>query len=200
MGRQLAFHVDSEHCIGCKACQIACKDRWNLELGQNYRKVVEYEQGGWVQEGAAWRTNAAAYWVSISCNHCADPGCVKICPTGATYKRAEDGVVLIDQERCVGCQSCSWACPYDAPQYNPATGKMGRCNLCVDRLAEGKNPVCVDACPYGLITYGEIEEIEAEQGGTPWVQGLPDPRITKPSLRINPAPAARRSALEGSGK
>lgn len=111
------------------------------------------------------------------------------------HKRAEDGVVLVDQEKCVGFQSCVWACPYDAPQYNPKAGKVGKCDLCADRLAEDKRPVCADACPFQLISVGDIEELEKEKGGTAWIQGLVDPNRTKPSLRIKPPKAAIASPV-----
>lgn len=190
MAKQLGFHVDASHCIGCKTCQVACKDRADLEVGQLFRRVVDFEEGGWVRRGNAWFHNVSAYWISISCNHCEDPACVHVCPTGAMYKRAEDGIVLVDQSRCVGCQSCIWACPYDAPAYNPATGTVGKCDFCIDRLEAGQRPVCVDACPFQLISFGEITELEKEHGGTAWVKGLPDPNRTKPAYRVTPPRSA----------
>lgn len=200
MAKQLGFHVDATYCAGCKTCQVACKDRSSLEVGQLFRKVVKYEDGEWARVGNTWKTNVSAYWLSISCNHCADPTCVKVCPTGAMYKRAEDGVVLLDQERCVGCQSCVMACPYDAPQFNPAIGKVGKCDLCADRLADGKRPVCVDACPFQLISFGDIDELEQEKGGTNWIKGLVDPNRTQPSLRINPPRGALSSPVGRNAK
>ncbi|MDF2627889.1 MAG: dmsB1 [Symbiobacteriaceae bacterium] len=194
MAKQLGFHVDARFCAGCKTCQIACKDRSSLEVGQLFRKVVKHEEGGWVKQDDAWVTNVTAYWLSVSCNHCENPACVKVCPTGAMHKRAEDGVVMVDQSRCVGCQSCVWACPYDAPQYNPDLGKVGKCDLCADRLAAGQRPVCVDACPYQLLSFGEIDKLEAEKGGTAAVAGLADPKRTQPSLRINPPKGAINAA------
>ncbi len=194
MAKQLGFHVDATYCAGCKTCQVACKDRSNLEVGQLFRKVVMYENGEWAMVSGTWRNNVTAYYLSISCNHCADPTCVKVCPTGAMHKR-EDGIVMVDQEKCVGCQSCVWACPYDAPQYNPETGKIGKCDLCADRLDQGLRPVCVDACPFQLISAGDIEELAAEKGGTDWVKGLVDPQRTQPSLRINPPKGAMTSPV-----
>lgn len=190
MGKQFGFFVDARYCAGCKTCQIACKDRANLEVGQLYRKVNCYEDGGWVRQGAAWVSNVTAYWLSVSCNHCEDPSCVNVCPTGAMYKRSEDGIVLVDSAKCVGCQSCVWACPYDGPQYNPETGKVGKCDGCIDRLEAGQRPVCVDACPFQLISFGDMDELEREHGGTAYVKGLADPNRTKPALRINPPKGA----------
>jgi len=199
MGKQLGFHIDSRYCSGCKTCQVACKDRADLKVGQLWRRVYMYEDGGWFKVGAAWRSSVASYWVGISCNHCENPKCVDICPTGAMQKREEDGVVMVNTDLCVGCRSCAMACPYDAPQYNPDTGKMGKCDACSDRRAEGKRPVCVDACPFQLITFGPMDELEKTKGGTPWVKGMADPRLTRPSLLINPATGAARSPQEGKG-
>jgi anaerobic dimethyl sulfoxide reductase subunit B len=200
MSKQLGFYVNSANCAGCKTCQVACKDRANLEVGQLYRKVVKYEDGGWAKQGNAWVSNVTAYWISVSCNHCENPACVNVCPTGAMHKRAEDGVVMVDQDRCVGCQSCVWACPYDAPQYNPEIGKVGKCDFCADRLADGKRPVCVDACPFQLISFGEVEKLEQEKGGTAWIKGLANPNRTKPALRINPPKGAINTPIGGDGK
>lgn len=195
MAKQLGFHVDAAFCGGCKTCQIACKDRASLPVGQLFRKVVEYQDGGWVKVGNTWRENISAYWLSISCNHCEDPACVRVCPTEAMHKRAEDGLVIVNQERCVGCQSCVWACPYDAPQYNHETGKTGKCDGCADRLAQGQRPVCVDACPYQLITMADLDQIEKEKGGTAAIRHLVAPTVTKPSLRINPAKGAIKTGV-----
>lgn len=200
MSKQLGFFVNSANCAGCKTCQVACKDRANLEVGQLYRKVVKHEDGDWVKRRNAWISNVTAYWLSISCNHCENPACVNVCPTGAMYKRAEDGVVLVNQDRCVGCQSCVWACPYDGPQFIEKLGKVGKCDLCADRLAAGKRPVCVDACPFQLISVGEIDKLEQEKGGTAWIKGLADPNRTKPALRINPPKGAINSPIGRDGK
>lgn len=196
LGKQLAFHIDSAHCAGCKTCQIACKDRANLEVGQLWRKVTLYEQGGWVLDGNAWRQNVSAFWVSMSCNHCENPLCVQACPTGAMYKREADGIVLVDQEKCVGCGYCAWSCPYNGPQMNPAVGKMGKCDFCLDRLQAGKRPVCVDACPFQLISYGYEEDLDKEgRTGTNWVNGMANPGLTQPNIRIKLPKAAVRSPL-----
>lgn len=197
---QYGFFIDAKYCLGCKTCQVACKDRSNLEVGQLFRKVHDYEDGGWVKRGNAWINNVTSYWLSVSCNHCANPACVKACPTGAMYKRTDNGLVLHDAEDCVGCQSCVWACPYDAPQYNPETGRVHKCDGCIDRVEAGLRPVCVDACPYQLIEFGDIEELRAKHGGTDRVKGLADPGITSPSLVINPPAGAISSPNGGNGK
>ncbi len=117
MTRQYAFYFDSSACSGCKACQVACKDKNGLETGILWRRVYEISGGDWLQVGDAWQSSVYAYNLSIACNHCEKPICMEVCPAGAIYKRA-DGIVLIETSQCLGCGYCSWACPYDAPQYD----------------------------------------------------------------------------------
>ena len=108
---QLGFFIDLTKCTGCQTCTVACKDAHSLEVGRNFRKVLEAESGSWKQDKAtgAWHQDVCAYYVSISCNHCADPACVKVCPTKAHFKRKEDGLVVIDTKKCIGCGACAMA-------------------------------------------------------------------------------------------
>lgn len=186
MADQLGFVMEQMNCTGCKACQMACKDKNDLEVGQLWRRVTEISGGGYFLGGDAIKPNVYAFWTSIGCNHCEDPLCVKNCPTGAMHKRAEDGIVLVDETKCIGCRYCAWSCPYGAPQYNPQKGKMGKCDFCQDYLEEGKDPACVAACPLRNIHYGNIEELKKQYQGTNQTNGMPDPCITKPSLIIVP--------------
>ena len=141
-----AFAFDASACTGCKACQVACKDKNALPTGVLWRRVYEVSGGDWQRSGAAWTNTVFAYNVSVSCNHCADPVCVGVCPTGA-YGVREDGIVYQHSERCLGCQYCVWACPYGAPQYSAALGRTTKCDFCVDLIDEGLPPACVAACP-----------------------------------------------------
>ncbi|MCU0952170.1 MAG: dimethylsulfoxide reductase subunit B [Burkholderiaceae bacterium] len=189
---QLGFYVDVAKCTGCKTCQVACKDKNGLPVGINFRRVAEYAGGQWKQlEPGVWQQDVFAYYTSISCNHCADPACVTVCPTGAHAKRKEDGLVLIDSAQCIGCKRCAKACPYGAPQYNPATQKMMKCDGCVDRLAQGQNPTCVDACPQRAIEFGDIEQLRRKYGKGAAIAPLPDPKRTRPSLVIKAPRNAR---------
>ena len=107
---QYGFFVDVSKCTGCKTCMVACKDGHFAQPGMNLRKVREYSGGTWrkTNEGA-WKQDVFAYYVSLSCNHCSDPACVKVCPTGAHFKRKEDGLVVIDTKKCIGCGICTLA-------------------------------------------------------------------------------------------
>ncbi len=187
MARRLAFRFDQTACSGCKTCQAACKDKNGLPLGVHWRRVYELAGGSWSRDGDAWRTDAFAFNLSLACNHCAEPVCAEVCPTGAIARRA-DGLVLIDRERCVGCRYCAWACPYGAPQYDEHSGTMTKCDLCADQLAVGRPPACVAACPMRVLELVEIDGDEAPGAGT---FPLPDPALTRPGLVVVPHRDAR---------
>jgi anaerobic dimethyl sulfoxide reductase subunit B (iron-sulfur subunit) len=192
---QLAFYFDSRACSGCKACQVACKD-WNgLEIGLLWRRVYEITGGGWEEAGPAWKSTVFSYYLSIACNHCERPICAEVCPTRAIFQRA-DGIVLLDQNRCIGCQYCSWACPYGAPQYDRAIGRMTKCNFCVERIDAGLAPACVAACPLRVLDFGERSELEQKYGITPAIFPLPDFSLTAPALVITPHADAYRTRQE----
>lgn len=196
---QLGFYVDVSKCTGCKTCAVACKDKNNLEVGRNFRRVAEYAGGSWKEVKGAWQQDVFAYYTSISCNHCLDPACVKVCPTGAHAKRKEDGLVLIDQKKCIGCKLCAAACPYDAPQFDAKSEKMTKCDACVDRLAEGKLPSCVESCPQRALDFGDIKELEKKYGKSAAIAPLPSPKLTKPALIVK-APRKAKPVGDKSGK
>jgi anaerobic dimethyl sulfoxide reductase subunit B len=192
--KQVAFYFDSSSCSGCKACQVACKDQNRLEVGLLWRRVYEVTGGGWEKSGAAWVSTVFSYYLSIACNHCAQPVCAEVCPTSALHKRA-DGIVLLDSKRCTGCQYCSWACPYGAPQFDPASGRMTKCNFCVERIDAGLPPACLAACPLRALDFGERGELEARYGAAPAIYPLPAVELTSPALAITPHADARKAAV-----
>ena len=108
--KRYAFYYNSDACSGCKTCQIACKDKNNLPVGMNWRRVYEITGGGWKRSGAAWISDVIAYNISISCNHCEKPVCLDACPAKAIEK-GDNGIVKIDQEKCIKCGTCLEVCP-----------------------------------------------------------------------------------------
>lgn len=196
---QYGFYFDASKCTGCKTCMVACKDKNNLPVGMNFRRVTEFTGGNWRQDRAtgAWHQDAFAYYLSISCNECSDPACVKVCPTKAHFKRAEDGLVLIDPKKCIGCGACLAACPYGAPQLDREARKMRKCDTCLDRREKGLNPVCVDACPQRALDFGPIDELRKKYGDCAAIAPLPDVSVTKPNLVIHPTKSAKKPGTEG---
>ena len=186
MAKQLGFFIDASRCTGCRTCTIACKDKNGLEIGRNFRRVTEYSGGDWKTTfDGAGDAKVFAYYISVSCNQCSDPACVKACPTGAHFKRKEDGLVLIDPAKCIGCGACFKACPYGAPQFDPKAKKMTKCDTCLDRRAKGINPTCVDACPQRAIEFGDMEELMKKHPDSQiHCAPLPDPKGTQPNLLI----------------
>lgn len=182
---QYGFYIDLVKCTGCKTCVIACKDAHSLPVGTNYRKVIEFVEGDWKKDASgAWVQDVSGYYVPIACNECADPACVKICPTKAHFKRESDGLVLIDEKKCIGCGACAQACPYGAPVLDETAHKMHKCDACADRLAQGLLPICVEACPQRAIEFGEISELRKKYGENADTAPLPSSNTTKPSLVI----------------
>jgi len=193
-----AFTFDASACTGCKACQIACKDKNNLPTGVLWRRVYEISGGSWQQQNAAWTNTVFAYNLSIACNHCEHPKCAGVCPVDA-YEIRADGIVVIDESKCVGCGYCAWACPYDAPQYNPELGHMTKCNFCFDNIDAGLSPACVAACPMRVLNYSPAADISA--GFIPlWMKPAEDhPYPMSPTSRTEPHLAVKpHAAMKGS--
>jgi anaerobic dimethyl sulfoxide reductase subunit B (iron-sulfur subunit) len=127
--------------------------------------------------------------------HCENPACVNVCPAGAMTKRA-DGIVLVNQDQCIGCRYCEWACPYGAPQFDERKGVMSKCTLCEDLVAQGQNPACVDSCPARALGFGELSELRAKYGTLNAIEPLPEATLTSPALVITPH---RHAQVSGKG-
>lgn len=188
---QYGFLFDSSRCTGCKTCEMACKDYWDLGPKITYRRVFCYEGGDWVRlENGAWKKNVFFYYLSISCNHCSSPVCVQVCPTGAMHKEKNFGLVLVNQRVCVGCGYCSLACPYGAPSVDDGAHRSVKCDGCHDRLLRGDSPICVEACPMRALGFRDIEELRMKYGRHDVVTPMPQP-VTSPSIVIRPCGCSR---------
>jgi Fe-S-cluster-containing dehydrogenase component len=210
--RKLGLVIDLDTCVGCQACATSCKE-WNT---QGYSAPLSDTNATGADPSGTWLNRIHGYEVKEqgreqsqivhfprSCLHCEEPACVTVCPTGASYKRAEDGIVLVNPETCIGCKLCSWACPYGAREYDEPTGVMKKCTLCVDRIynenfaEEDRIPACVRACPTGARHFGDLGDSEsavsklvAERGG---YDLLPEMGY-KPTNKYLP-PRPRRDAM-----
>ncbi len=175
LARQLALVIDLNVCVGCHACVTSCKE-WNTSgsagplvdqnayganpTGTFFNRVQTYEAGVFPQ--------TETIHFPKSCLHCEEPPCVPVCPTGASYKRAEDGIVLVDYDKCIGCKYCAWACPYGAREIDEERQVMTKCTLCVDRIYDEKldkadrQPACVKACPTGARLFGDVKDPDSE--------------------------------------
>ncbi|HHJ21217.1 MAG TPA: 4Fe-4S dicluster domain-containing protein [Gammaproteobacteria bacterium] len=181
---QLGFIHHNVDCIGCRTCEIACKDKNGLEAGPRFRRV-QYVEGGTYPD-------VYAYKINVSCNHCGKPACLPACPTGAIFKRKKDGIVDIDSSLCIGCRRCEAACPYGAPQYDPDEQVVKKCNMCVDEIDAGRKPYCVDACLMRVLDIGPIDQLLAGTWRTTamgpgdkvsrQVVNFADPELTNPSI------------------
>lgn len=151
--KKYGFVIDPRRCIDCRACLVACRAEWNTPPGQT--RIWVHTDGPQGEFPAVTQT-----WVPVQCHHCEDPWCVDACPTGATYKR-EDGLVLIDEEACIGCGLCVNACPYQVRFRNEVTGKADKCNACFHRVDRGELPACVATCIGGARLFGDFNDPES---------------------------------------
>ena len=224
--RKLGLVIDLDVCVGCHACAVNCKE-WNtaghpapLSDDNPYGNNVD---GVWLNRIHAFEVDTGeesrTVYFPKSCLHCEDAPCVTVCPTGASYKRGEDGIVLVDESMCIGCKLCSWACPYGAREFDAQVGVMKKCTLCIDRI-ENQNipeaerlPACVQTCPASARHFGDFNDptsnvsiLSAARGGydlmpematKPVNKYLPPRRQRSPAER-GEAPAALES-VEGAG-
>ena len=152
--KHYAMVIDTRLCYGCHACSIACKAEFEVPLGET-RSWVEYTEKGTFP-------HISLNFLPRLCNQCSAPPCVPVCPVGATWKRAEDGIVVIDQDICIGCKYCIQACPYDIRFLNEDTGTAEKCDFCIHRVSQGLEPACVEACPARARIFGDINDPDSE--------------------------------------
>lgn len=147
------FVIDNRSCIGCHACSTACKSENQVPLGV-YRTWVKYTETGTFPD-------TQRHFQVTRCNHCANPPCARICPTGAMYQR-DDGIVEFDADACIGCKACMQACPYDAIHVDPSSGTAAKCHYCSHRIEVGLEPACVVVCPTHAIIAGDLDDPDSE--------------------------------------
>lgn len=211
--KRLGLVIDLDTCVGCHACATNCKE-WNTsghsapltdvnaykaeQRGVWFNRVHTFEVGDQGPDGAK---NGRTVHFPKNCMHCEFPDCVTVCPTGASYKRAEDGIVLVDHDKCIGCKLCSWACPYGAREFDEVEGVMKKCTLCIDKiyntnLAEADRvPACVATCPSKARHFGDfndpnsnVSRLTAERGG---MELLPELGYQPTSRYLPPRPGKR---------
>ena len=227
--RKLGLVIDLDTCVGCHACVISCKG-WNTE---NYGAALSDTDAYGPNVSGTFLNRVHSYEVKPetgpaqlihfpkSCLHCEDAPCVTVCPTGASYKRTADGIVLVNEDACIGCGLCAWACPYGARELDATAGVMKKCTLCIDRIynenlpEEDQIPACVRTCPAGARHFGDfadpnsnVSKLTAERGGMdlmpeqgtrPTNKYLP-PRPKDCSGEINTlAPLLEPVAIDGKG-
>ncbi len=180
---QLGFYFDQTRCTGCFTCTVACKDWHEVPAGPaSWRIVQTIESGKYPDVFVAF--------FSASCYHCANPACVSACPVNVITKRQEDGIVVVDREKCLGkekCSLCLQACPYQAPQFGAEeNAKMQMCNFCLDRWADGKEPICVAGCSMRALDAGPLQELIAKYGDMKQAQGFVFSSEIKPSITFKP--------------
>jgi len=188
-GQQYAFQVDLDACTGCKACVTACHNLNGLDDGEAWRSVGLLH-GGTVSE-------PVQQTVTTACHHCLDPACMSGCPVGAYEKDALTGIVKHLDDQCIGCQYCTFTCPYDVPKYSPARGIVRKCDMCSDRLREREAPACVQACPNEAIAITIVDRRQAleDAQGDAFVPGAPSPGITVPTTTYRTKRALPRNLL-----
>jgi len=175
MIKQMGFLFDLNRCVGCRACEMACKNENQTPPTVRWRRVSIL---------------SSDTFLALSCNHCENPECFRVCPNRA-YTKRRDGIVRVNTDRCDGCQTCVQACPYKAPQYNQETRKVSKCNFCLPRQEAGLAPACVTACHTGALRMIDLTE-EHSESITTLVQGFPDIRTTRPSIRFVPYHPGKR--------
>ena len=220
--RSLGLVIDLDTCVGCQGCVTACKGWNDRDTGTGAGRLSDADPYG-AEPSGTFLNRVHSYEVipddgpamvvhfPRSCLHCADAPCVTVCPTGASLKRAEDGIVLVNEDACIGCGLCAWACPYGARELDPRHGVMKKCTLCVDRIdnpalpEDDRIPACVRTCPTGARHFGDLADpgsavsrLVADRGGMALMPDLgtrPVNRYLPPRPKDRPVEASPLAPL-----
>ncbi len=155
--QNLAMVIVGDRCIGCDACYVACKTEWQLTpMREAYRtRVFEVEDTDRFGK-------AKVHFLPVLCNHCDNAPCVDVCPTGSSFKREEDGIVLVDPDMCIGCKACMVTCPYNARYYDEEAKSVDKCTFCFPRIATGLEPACVSTCVGESRNFGDLNDPQSK--------------------------------------
>ena len=175
--------IDLDRCSGCDSCVAACKHENQMGLGVVRNHVSAVGPVGTFPD-------IEMYWLPMQCQQCENPGCIEVCPTGASYRDEETGVVLVNTEDCIGCESCLKGCPYGVRQVNEDAGVVQKCTLCAQITADGDGvPACVHNCNCGARFFGDYDDPESDVSRElakypeEAIHTLPDPNDAKPLTR-----------------
>lgn len=175
MKKQLAFYLDLRRCIGCVSCAMACKNQYHQEPGLKWRDLFPLKEEIYPHRERAF--------LSLACHHCQRPTCLEVCPVAAYFKRDKDGVVVHEQEKCIGCGNCIRSCPYGVPKLNPVLKKAEKCSFCWQRLDAGLQPACVLGCPTKALQMVDLATFN-QPGAVHYLPGFPRYPKLNPSIRF----------------
>ena len=181
---QMGIYFDQTRCTGCYTCTVACKDWYDIDAGPvNWMQIHIIENGRF--------PNPLIAYLALPCLQCANPPCVLACPVEAIVKRESDGIVIVDQEKCLGnreCRSlCLNACPWDVPQFShDENARMQKCDLCLERLEQGQQAICVEACPMYALDIGPLDQLKVKYGDIIEAEGFSYSERFKPSVTFKP--------------
>ncbi len=181
---QMGFYFDQTRCTGCYTCAVACKDWHDIDAGPvNWMQVHTIEKGKFPDLFVAY--------LASPCYQCVNPPCILACPADAITKRESDGIVVVDKERCLGNRECRTlclnACPWEAPQFGPEeNAKMQKCDLCLERLEQGQQSICVEACPLYALDVGPLDLLQVRYGDTVATEGFDYSERFQPPVVFKP--------------
>ena len=180
---KITLVIDLDRCSGCDSCVAACKMEHQMNLGVVRNHVSAIGPTGTFPD-------IEMYWLPMQCQQCENPGCIEVCPTGASYRDEETGIVLVNAEDCIGCESCLTGCPYGVRQFNEDAGVVQKCTLCAQITADGDGvPACVHNCNCGARFFGDYDDPESDvcrelaKYPEEAIHTLPDPNDAKPLTR-----------------
>lgn len=195
--------INIDRCTGCDSCIVSCKFENHLPLGTFYNRVMQVGPTGTYP-------NIERYNLPVQCQQCTHARCVEVCPTGASYRDSESGIVLVNEAKCIGCQYCLYACPYGVRSFSEEDGVARKCTLCQHLTADGKaDPACVHNCPGGARFYGDLDDPSSDASQA---VAAADPAAVHRLTDVGNAPATcyilsdhyaewqESSTLQGSGR